>query len=180
MTNNLIEELQDVWSNIKAESPVSQWAKKSCDKLNELTERFGKDELLKVIGDFCKTDIGAFDLRHFLHGEKNFEYVGDKLLTALEENAKPKWELLTFDAIDFKTGDRVKYLRRVPVNNDGNLSPIFIRISHRKKDGFEVCEEATIFDGLENFERQMGDIAEQMYRVTLPDDKIKFRFATKE
>lgn len=180
MTNNFIEELQDIWSNIKAESPVSQWAKKSCDKLNELAERFGKDELLKVIGDFCKTDIGAFDMRHFLHGDEGFEYVGDKLLTALEENAKPKWELLTFEAIDFKTGDRVKYLRRVPVNDNIDLSPIFIRISHRKKEGFEVCEEASIFDGLEKFERQMADIAEQMYRVTLPDDKIKFRFATKE
>ena len=180
MTNNLIVELQDIWQAMKIEAIVSQWAQKSCDKLNELAERFGKDELLKVIGDFCKTDIGAFDLRHFLHGDEDFEYVGDKMLTILEENAKPKWELLTFEAIDFKTRDRVKYLRRVPVNNDGNLSPIFIRISHRKKDGFEVCEEANIFEGLENFERQMASIAEQMYRVTLPDDKIKFRFATKE
>lgn len=180
MTNNLIEELQDIWSNMKAEAVVSQWAKKSCDKLNELAERFGKDELLKVIKDFCKTDIGAFDMRHFLNGDEGFEYVGDKLLTALEERQKPKWELLTFEAIDFKTGDRVKYLRRVPVNDNVDLSPIFIRISHRKKEGFEVCEEASIFDGLEKFERQMADIAEQMYRVTLPDDKIKFRFATKE
>lgn len=180
MTNNFIEELQDVWSNMKAEAVVSQWAKKSCDKLNELAERFGKDELLKVVKDFCKTDVGAFDMRHFLYGEKNFEYVGDKLLTALEERQKPKWELLTFEAIDFKTGDRVKYLRRVPVNSDGDLSPIFARISRRKKDGFNVCEEATIFGGLGKFERQMADIAEQMYRVTLPDDKTKFRFATKE
>lgn len=90
------------------------------------------------------------------------------------------WAVLTFEAVDFKTGDRVKYLRRVPVNNDGDLSPIFIRISRREKDGFNVCEEATIFDGLENFEQQMADIAEQMYQVTLPDENIRVRFATKE